>query len=88
MPEVTINLDLATLKKYWLSVSAAGFGVWTQLNPDAQQQIIHYAATAIHSHPKVMFWVGVLGIILADMKKSPLQVKPPVQEAPPYVAPK
>jgi hypothetical protein len=84
---VVINLDLNTLKKYWLSISAAGVAIWTSLNPSAQAQIIHYVAAAVHAHPSLTFLAGLGSLIVADLKQSPLAAKviTPVQEAP-YLA--
>lgn len=87
MADVTISIDLATLRKYWLTLSATGVGIWTSLNPAAQQKIIHYIATAVHGHPTLTFLAGLGALIVADLKQSPMALKLPVQEAPPYAAP-
>ena len=89
MADVVITLNLATLRKYWLSLSAAGMGIWTSMNPAAQAQIIHYLSTAVHRHPSLTFWSGIAGLVIADLKQSPLaapQPRSPVQEAPPYLS--
>ena len=85
---VVINLDVNNLKKYWLSISAAGVAIWTSLNPGAQAQIIHYIATAVHSHPSLTFLAGLGSLVIADLKQSPLAAKTvqPVVEAPPYLS--
>jgi uncharacterized membrane protein len=89
MADITITLDLSTIKKYWLSASVVGVGIWTSLNPAAQQQIIHYLAAAVHQHPTLTFLAGLGSLIVADLKQSPIPAppKPLVREAPPYVPP-
>jgi uncharacterized membrane protein len=72
MADITLNLDITTLKKYWLSLSAVGVGIWTSLNPAAQQQIIHAIATAVHGHPTLTFLAGLGSLVIADMKQSPI----------------
>jgi hypothetical protein len=70
--DMTINLDISTLRKYWLSISATAIGIWTSLNPAAQQKIIHYVATAVHGHPTLTVLAGLASLVLADLKQSPL----------------
>lgn len=76
MADITLNFDVATLKKYWLTISALAVGLWTSLNPAAQQQIIHYVATAVHGHPTLTFLSGLGALIVADMKQSPIKAQP------------
>ena len=82
MGDVVITLNLDLLKRYWLSASAVGIGLWTSLNPAAQQQIIHYVSTAVHGHPTLTFLAGLGSLIVADMKQSP--IKPQIA---PVIAP-
>jgi hypothetical protein len=72
MKDMTINIDLNTLKKYWLSISATAAGLWYSLNPTAQANIIHYVGATIKGYPKLSAALGTLMVILADLKQSPL----------------
>ena len=73
---MTINLDVNTLKKYWLSISATVAGLWYSLSPTAQQQVIAYVSKIVHGYPKFSAAIGVITIILVDLKQSPLAVAP------------
>lgn len=75
--DVTINIDWATIKKYWLSISAAAVGIWTSLNPAAQASIIHQVSVFIHGYPALAKFISFAAVIALDLKQSPLAATQP-----------
>jgi hypothetical protein len=66
---MVINIDLNSIRKYWLTISAAAIGIWSYMTPAAQAQLIHYVTVATLGHPIL---AAALAVIIADLKQSPI----------------
>jgi len=66
---MVINIDLNSIRKYWLTISAAAIGIWSYMTPAAQAQLIHYVTVATLGHPII---AAALAVVIADLKQSPI----------------
>jgi hypothetical protein len=76
---MVINIDVSTLRRYWLTIAATVVGIWGSLNPAAQQSVMTWLSQHLHGHTLL---AGLVTIILADLKQSPIAPTPAPSPAP------